>query len=78
MNEKGRIIVKEIGFPLEWDDADACIKLLNVIARGEGFGQEAGMGECLTRTWHQASKSYPLLARVSPLPRRQSDSRTLL
>ena len=42
--EMGRITEKEIGFPLVWGDADAAIRLLYMIASGEGFGREAGMG----------------------------------
>ncbi|MCX6065143.1 MAG: aldehyde ferredoxin oxidoreductase family protein, partial [Chloroflexi bacterium] len=42
--EMGLITEKEIGFPLEWRDADASIRLLEMIAHGDGFGQEAGRG----------------------------------
>jgi len=42
--EMGRITEKEIGFPLVWGDADGVIRLLEMIASGEGFGREAGMG----------------------------------
>jgi aldehyde:ferredoxin oxidoreductase len=42
--EMGRVTEKEIGFPLVWGDADAAIRLLYMIASGEGFGREAGMG----------------------------------
>jgi len=42
--EIGQITEEEIGFPLTWGDADACIRLLEMIAHGEGFGQEAGRG----------------------------------
>jgi len=42
--EMGRITEREIGFPLTWGDADGCIRLLHMIAAGEGFGREAGMG----------------------------------
>ena len=42
--EKGLIGAEEIGFPLEWGDADNSIRLLEMIARGEGFGREAALG----------------------------------
>lgn len=42
--EMGKISAAEIGFPLEWGDAEACLRLLAMIARGEGFGRQAGLG----------------------------------
>ena len=42
--EMGRLTEKEIGFPLNWGDADNSLKLLSMIARLEGFGREAAMG----------------------------------
>ena len=42
--EMGLITEKKIGFPLVWGDYDNCIRLLYLIARGEAFGREAGMG----------------------------------
>lgn len=44
LSEKGLIGETEIGFPLEWGDADGSIRLLEMIAAGEGFGVEAGRG----------------------------------
>ena len=38
--EMGRITEKEIGFPLTWGDADGAIRLLNMIASAEGFGDQ--------------------------------------
>jgi aldehyde:ferredoxin oxidoreductase len=42
--EMGYIGVKDVSFPLTWGDADNCIKLIYMIARGEGFGMEAALG----------------------------------
>jgi len=42
--DRGLLSEKEIGFPLSWGDADGSIKLLEMIARAEGFGSEAGQG----------------------------------
>lgn len=42
--DNGFIREEDIGFPLIWGDADNCIRLLYMIARGEGFGREAGLG----------------------------------
>ncbi|MFZ5918002.1 MAG: aldehyde ferredoxin oxidoreductase family protein [Chloroflexota bacterium] len=42
--ETGHIGEQEIGFPLAWGDAEASIRLLELIGRGEGFGRQAGLG----------------------------------
>ncbi len=42
--EMGLISQAEIGFSLEWGDADACIRLLEMAAHAEGFGKEVGRG----------------------------------
>jgi len=44
LSDKGLIGEAEIGFPLTWGDADSSIRLLEMVARGEGFGVEAGHG----------------------------------
>jgi len=44
LRDLGRIGPAEIGFDLTWGDADGCIRLLEMIARKEGFGEEAGRG----------------------------------
>jgi aldehyde:ferredoxin oxidoreductase len=42
--EMGLITEAEIGFSLEWGDADACIRLLEMTAHAEGFSKEMGRG----------------------------------
>ncbi len=42
--EKGILTQEEIGFPLEWGDADASIKLLNLMSKNEGIGKILGKG----------------------------------
>ncbi|HDP79274.1 MAG TPA: aldehyde ferredoxin oxidoreductase [Spirochaetes bacterium] len=42
--ELGKLSEKEIGYPVEWGDADAAIRLLEDIAMKRGFGEIAAMG----------------------------------
>ena len=42
--ETGRVTEVDIGFPLPWGDAERCIQLLQMIAQGQGFGRQAGLG----------------------------------
>jgi aldehyde:ferredoxin oxidoreductase len=42
--EMGLVTADEIGFPFEWRDGEAAIRLLEMIANAEGFGKEAGKG----------------------------------
>ena len=42
--EKGILTQKQIGFSLEWGDADAAIKLLNLMCKNEGIGKILGNG----------------------------------
>lgn len=44
LHEKGLISKEKIGFSLKWGDADGSIRLLEMIATGDGFGREAAMG----------------------------------
>jgi len=44
LSEMGLISEKEIGFPLNWGNADNSMRLLYMIAKGEGFGRIAGLG----------------------------------
>lgn len=44
LQEKGLLPDSELGFSLPWGSAENCIRLLYMIARGEGFGRLAGMG----------------------------------
>ncbi len=37
--EKGILTQEEIGFPLEWGDADSAIRLLNLMCNNEGIGK---------------------------------------
>ena len=42
--EMGLVTEKEIGFSFEWGNADNALRLLEMIAHGQGFGIEAGKG----------------------------------
>jgi len=42
--EKGIITQEDVGFPLEWGDADAIIKLTELICKKEGIGEILGNG----------------------------------
>jgi len=42
--QNGFITEKEVGFPLEWGDTKAIIKLTELICKNEGFGQILGQG----------------------------------
>lgn len=42
--ENGILTEKEIGFPLNWGDSDAIVKLVHMIGRGEEFGKLLGLG----------------------------------
>jgi aldehyde:ferredoxin oxidoreductase len=42
--EKGVLTEDEIGFPLEWGDADAAIKVLKMMSKNEGIGKVLGKG----------------------------------
>ncbi|TFG29749.1 MAG: aldehyde ferredoxin oxidoreductase [Promethearchaeota archaeon] len=42
--EKGILTQDELGFPLDWGDADAAIKLLNLMCKNEGIGKILGKG----------------------------------
>jgi len=44
LRDLGLIEEAEIGFPLTWGDGDNCIRLLEMIGTGKGFGTEAGRG----------------------------------
>ncbi len=44
MFEKGLISEAEIGFPLNFGDGDALVKLIEMTGNGEGFGQKIGLG----------------------------------
>ncbi|MHA1311666.1 MAG: aldehyde ferredoxin oxidoreductase family protein [Candidatus Helarchaeota archaeon] len=42
--DKGILSEKDIGFPLEWDDPDAIIKLTEMICKNEGIGKILSQG----------------------------------
>jgi aldehyde:ferredoxin oxidoreductase len=42
--EKGLITEKEIGMSLNFGDADAMVKLIEMTGKGEGFGKKLGLG----------------------------------
>ena len=42
--EKGILTESEVGFPLEWGDTEAIIRLTNLICKNEGIGKILGQG----------------------------------
>lgn len=42
--EKGLVSEEEIGMPLQFGDADAMVKLIDMTAKREGFGEKIGLG----------------------------------
>jgi len=42
--EKGLLSEEEIGMPLQFGDADAMVKLIEMTAKREGFGEKLGLG----------------------------------
>ncbi|MEM2703533.1 MAG: aldehyde ferredoxin oxidoreductase family protein [Candidatus Bathyarchaeia archaeon] len=43
--QRGIISEKDVGFPLEWGDGDAVIKLVEIISKRQGFGDILAEGE---------------------------------
>ena len=42
--ERGVLSEREVGFPLKWGDAEAVIRLVELIGKGEGIGRVLGQG----------------------------------
>ena len=74
--EKGILSEKEIGFPLEWGDKDAIIKLVELICKKEGIGEILSKGS--RKTAEIIGKgSKELLAEVKGLEAPMHDPRAI-